>query len=146
MQTKEDRAAYMRRYQAERRKNGICTHCGKPLTDLSSSMHPECQQYKNEQRKSYRRTRREGGTCSECDQPRYKKTNLCFHHWEAQRTSRIKLVEERRRVGLCTRCGLHSRSGSADHCEECFLKMLCHKLKWERSRWVELLDLLDKQD
>lgn len=92
----------------ERKANGLCEYCGKPL-DRKGIQCIECNKYwTNYKYKNYTLVKHNEGRCTDCGKPLDREGWFCKKCVNRLRLRGKALADHRRKNGLCVQCGVPS--------------------------------------
>lgn len=138
---------YMAQWRAKKKSESICTTCGVHKTETFAqckACHDRMMKYNNQRIKK----RQLEGKCINCGNPSGDKWR-CRECQEKVKISKRHLIVERRKAGICERCGgenaIINPLNKSCFCEVCLFKIFATRTFGSAAFWKKLADLLSSQ-
>lgn len=133
-----------KKWKYKNRSKGLCS-CGKEILNKENKRCQNCIDSSNIKRKERRDARKKQNICTECKNPTNGKI-LCEkcseNHKRLVNSIKQKRIEEK----ICVKCGKNNSIHNLQNCLTCTLKCLSYELWTDRKRWIDLLDLFNRQN
>jgi 5-methylcytosine-specific restriction endonuclease McrA len=145
MNIKKDRINKRRKDWSKKRKaTGKCLQCGGISGPKSKLYCIKCSVIFviNAKRRADRLMKQ--GLCIQCMKP--SNSRNCQDCSNKNKKARARKVKEREELGLCVKCGKTASVPTNRKCSACYLKHTADRYLHATTKWVELMELFDKQN
>jgi len=154
--------------KADRIAKGLCTNCLNPalpgllMCAEHNATHKQNQRKKLEKleaagklkehrsilaglRKELTAKRKAEGLCVTCGEPAVVGYTRCQEHRDKHHAIEVKKRSSRLEAGLCIMCGEKPHVADGQQCDVCLLKRTAANLWGSKSRWHDLLEIMERQ-